>query len=81
VEADERIDQGEADRSPVGIALGVARWQRVVRDDALDVLHHVEGRPVHGGVLAQDVWSRRGEVRPRESREYAVLAGHVVRGR
>ena len=55
--------------------------RRRAQDLPVDLLHHVEGRVVDVGVVAER--ERRGHrhVGGRERREHLVLARHVVRGR
>ena len=51
------------------------------QDDAVDLLHHVEGSVVHGVVGAERERARHGHVGAGERGEHGVLACHVVRGR
>ena len=80
VDRDEHVDElfGTAARVVVRQR---SDFLRRAEDDAVDLLHHVEGRVVDGEVLAERERGRNGDVGGSEGREHRVLARHVVRGR
>ena len=77
----ERGGQVEAERVPARLVEPAG--QGVAHDDALDVLHQVERRADHVGVLADRDRSRHPHRRlgADQQVEHAVLADDVVRGR
>ena len=80
VQRGQRLHQHRPDGATPGLRLREARGQPLAHHDALDVLHHVEGRAVHLRLLAQGQRARHRQAGVPERRDHAVLAGHVVGG-
>ena len=80
VDRDEHVDEGFGAAARV---VGRERRElgRRAQDHAVDLLHHVEGRVVHGVVVAERERARNRHVGVGERGEHGVLARHVVRGR
>ena len=79
VDLDEHVDEVLPDRPPLAFVEHRVRRRGRAQDLAVDEVHHVEARAVHGFVTAEPQGRGHRDRRVEECRDDRVLSAHVVR--